>query len=99
MRQPSLCSRKKQRRGSESELTPAMDWFRRIKECPLAISFMRRFPAIVDRGFGFDLVAFQDDLARGFFNADADQLLARGSGAGVADNVIAEEEVFGFAAD
>src|SRR5438045_1682618 len=45
-----------------------------------------------------DLIAFQHDFPGLFFDANADDLLARVSRTGITDNVVAKDEVFGFAA-
>src|SRR6185295_362565 len=52
-----------------------------------------RVPAVVHRGFGFNLVVFENHLSGRLLNADADGLFARFCGPRIPDDVIAEDEV------
>src|SRR5260221_13745484 len=54
-------------------------------------------PAVVHFDFGVDLIVVENDLASRFFNTNADRLFSGVGRARIADNIVAENEVLGFA--
>src|ERR1051325_4262946 len=62
------------------------------------IASTRCFPSILHLGLGLNLIPFENDFAGRLFDADADGLFARFGRTGVADDVIAEDEILGFTA-
>src|SRR5262245_7546773 len=75
------------------------DWRIQIAAaCVDRISESSTFPAIIDFCFAFDSIAIKEDFAGVLFNTDTDDLLLCVGWAGVANDVVFENEVFRLAA-